>query len=78
MVALASSIASPSLLPVSGCRRGMFGIRVTGYHSKSRPERYFFTRIPNIPLDREASTSPLTKGNKKAQSHHTPIALGYG
>ena len=29
-------------------------------------------------VDREASTSLLAKGNKKAQSHHTPIAMGYG
>jgi len=24
------------------------------------------------------SASPLTKGNKKAQSHHTHVALGHG
>jgi hypothetical protein len=23
--------------------RGLFGIRVTGYHSKSRPEKYTFS-----------------------------------
>ena len=44
----------------------------------SKLDRQSLSLCLSAAVDREASTSLLAKGNKKAQSHHTPIAMGYG
>jgi hypothetical protein len=40
----------------------------------NRQPLFFAYRLVKL----EASASPLTEGNKKAQSHHTRVALGNG